>query len=238
MPHILGDHATIIIQTAKHCQPATSSPDQADALIAAVLHCIDLAGGITQASSPRFDTSPDKPVLGSRTRSTPTQAIPMNPVSRHHGTGSSTRPPSDTDSGYWRHEYQIAPSHFDRCDVIRRAARYLASLIQRDPKAPTGSLTARDVKVDILINGAGWPPADVARRYHVTERTVTLARIDDDRHPLTGQHWTPPEHNTFAAAAAREMRAAGVACVDIALSLQRNVNTVYAWTTGTRRAAA
>jgi hypothetical protein len=90
----------------------------------------------------------------------------MNPVQRHYGDGHSGRPPGATDSGYWRHEYQRVTSHFDRCEVVRRAAGFLASLLEVDPDAPRGELTEDHVRAQVLIEGQDWPLVDVARKFH------------------------------------------------------------------------
>jgi hypothetical protein len=146
-------------------------------------------------------------------------------------------PPSDLDSGYWRHEYNRVTTHFDRCEAIRRAALFLQRLLERDPNAPEGDLTDEHVNELILDNGAGWPPDDVARKYHRETRDVILLRIDAGKHPLTGKPWTPPELNLLARAAACEMRDHGMNSTDIGRALQRSANTVRTWTTRDRLAA-
>jgi hypothetical protein len=122
MTHILGEHAKLVIHTARHCHPNTHTPQQADALIEALLHCIDLAGGATAATKLDGTGTPDKLPTSNRTRSNQTAAPPMNPVHRRNGGNHSTPPTSDLDSGYWRHEYHRVTTHFDRCEAIRRAA--------------------------------------------------------------------------------------------------------------------
>jgi hypothetical protein len=126
---MIFQHAQTVAATAHDCQPSTHTPDQARAILQAVLDCIDLVGGVTQAARPRA-SAPDKPALANRTRATPTQPAPMNPVSHHYGAGRSERPPGDTDSGYWRNEYQRVHTHHDRCEVVRRAGTYLHGLVR------------------------------------------------------------------------------------------------------------
>jgi hypothetical protein len=235
--HILGEHAKLVIHTAKHCHPNTHTPDQADALMQAVLDCIDLAGGTTQATRLDGTGTPDKPPITNRTRTTTTAAIPMNPVHRRNTTGHSNAPTSDLDSSYWHHQYQRVHTHFDRCEVVRRAAHFLQRLLERDPHAPEGDLTDEHINQLILDNGPGWPPDDVARKYRRETRDVITIRIDHDRHPLTGKPWTPPEHNAFAAVEARSMRDAGLTSTQIARSLGCSASAVRMWTTKQRRAA-
>jgi hypothetical protein len=235
--HILGDHARLVIHTAKHCHPNTHTPQQADNLLEALLHCIDLAGGATAATKLDGTGTPDKLPVSNRTRSNQNAAVPMNPVHRRTTTSHSTSPTSDLDSGYWRHQYQRVHTHFDRCEVIRRAAHFLHRLLERDPNAPEGDLTDEHINQLILDNGTGWPPDDVARKYHREPRHVILLRIDHDRHPVTGKPWTPPEHNTFAAVEARSMRDAGLTSTQIARSLGCSASAVRMWTTRQRRAA-
>lgn len=234
--HVLGEHTLLVIRTAERCWPENTTPDQADHLLDAVLQCIDLAGGVTQATRPRA-ASPTHPAFANRTRANQGQAAPMNPVSRHHGTGASRRPPSDSDSAFWLNEYQRVSTHFDRCEVVRRAAEYLATLIHRDPDAPTRVFTEADQLASALLEGRGWPLEDVARKHNLPERTLVLARIDKGLHPLTGVPWTPPQENAFAARDAREMRARRMTNVDIASALGRNASTVREWTTNRRQAA-
>lgn len=236
MTHILGEHTELVITTAKTCRPGTHTPDQARALLEAVLQCIDLAGGVTAATRPRA-ASPAKPVFANRTRGNTGQAAPMNPVQRHYGDGHSGRPPGATDSGYWRHEYQRVTSHFDRCEVVRRAAGFLASLLEVDPDAPRGELTEDHVRAQVLIEGQDWPLEDVARKFHQEQRTVVRWRIEAGRHPLTGKPWTPPDGNFRAAIEARAMKAAGLFSTDIGEALGKSANTIRAWTTNRRLAA-
>jgi hypothetical protein len=235
--HILGDHARLVIHTARHCHPNTHTPTEADALLEALLHCIDLAGGATAATKLDGTGTPDKPPTTNRTRSNPVAAMPMNPVHRRNGSNHSTPPTSDLDSSYWRHEYQRVTTHFDRCEAIRRAATFLQRLLERDPNAPEGDLTDEHINQLILDNGAGWPPDDVARKYHREPRHVITLRIDAGKHPLTGKPWTPPELNLLAKAAACEMRDHGMNSTDIGRALQRSANTVRTWTTRDRLAA-
>jgi hypothetical protein len=235
--HILGDHARLVIHTAKHCHPSTHTPSEAEALMRAVLECIDLAGGATAATKLDGTGTPDKLPVSNRTRSSLTAAVPMNPVHRRNSGSQSSSPPSDLDSGYWRHEFNRVTTHFDRCEAIRRAALFLQRLLERDPNAPEGDLTDEHVNELILDNGAGWPPDDVARKYHRETRDVILLRIDAGKHPLTGKPWTPPELNLLARAAACEMRDHGMNSTDIGRALQRSANTVRTWTTRDRLAA-
>lgn len=237
MTHILGDHARQVIHTAKHCHPNTHTPEQANALMRAVLECIDLAGGTTQATRLDGTGTPDKPPVTNRTRTSTTGPVPMNPVHRRTSTGHSTSPSSDLDSGYWHHQYARVHTHFDRCEVVRRAAQFLQRLLERDPNAPEGDLTDEHVDELILVNGAGWPPQDVARKYHREPRDVIILRINAGKHPLTGKPWTPPELNLLARAAACEMRDYGMYSTDIGRALQRSANTIRTWTTRDRLAA-
>jgi hypothetical protein len=235
MPHILGDHASIVAQTASRTYPDLATPQEAHNRMLAVLQCLDLTG-LMPATRPRA-ASPAHPAFANRVRERQDRPVPMNPVAQHHGTGEARRPPGDNDSGYWRHEYDRVASHFDRCEVVRRAGRYLGSLLERDPKAPSGELSEKDLRADIVAMGPGFPVDDVARHFKVTPRAVHLAYIEAGLHPLSGRRWRAPEHNVFAAEAAREMRAGGVASVDIARALERSANTVRAWTTCRRQAA-
>lgn len=234
--HVLGGHVEIVIRTARRCYEDTHTHEGARALLDAVLQCIELVGGMTEATKPRA-ASPAYPVMANRTRSSQRQAAPMNPVQHHYGGGRSGRPPGDSDAGYWRHEYERVSNLHDRCEVVRRAADYLAGLIARDPHAPSRVWTEQDQIRSALLEGRGWPPADVAIRFHLTERTVALARIEEGQHPLTGQVWSAPDENLFAAQEARNMRAAGMANADIATALRRSASTVREWTTSRRRAA-
>jgi hypothetical protein len=234
---MIFQHAQTVAATAHDCHPNTHTPDQARAILQAVLDCIDLVGGVTQAARPRA-SAPEKPALANRTRATPTQPAPMNPVSHHYGAGRSERPPGDTDSGYWRNEYQRVHTHHDRCEVVRRAGAYLHGLVRRDPNAPQGDWTEDDLETDVLTEGHGWPLDVVARRFNtLTITTIATWRINDNRHPLTGKSWTPPDHKVFQAQAAREMRDAGLTSATIATSLGCSSSAVRMWTTRQRRAA-
>lgn len=234
--HLLGEHAQDVAISAQACRPDTHTTDQADRLMSALLQCIELVGGATAAVRPRA-ASPAHPAFSNRTRSHPLQLAPMNPVNHHHGSGASRRPGGDSDAGYWRHEYQRVDTHFDRCDVVRRAGAYLASLIARDLSIPAGEWTDDDTKAQVLIEGQGWDIETVAQRFRLTLATVAHYRIDNNRHPLTGRHWTPPTSNALAADAAREMKAAGLNSAMIGAALERSANTVRCWVTSHRRAA-
>lgn len=248
--HPLGLHAWLVVETGRACLPSVA-PEQARGLLEAVLQCIDLVGGTAQASRPQA-AAPAHPPTSGRTRATTNnpdraklRALPMNPGAGHHASAGSQPPPSDLDSSYWRREYTRVTDHADRCEAVRRAADYLASLIcapapqiDRDGKPiARGVFTDDDLREQALVEGHGWPLVDVARKLHVTERFVALARIDDGRHPLTGKKWTPPKDNQIAAHQARAMRDVGLTSTDIAAALERSASAVRMWTTQARRAA-
>lgn len=246
---LLGSHFTIMVATGRACQPSATSIEQADNLIAALTEAMDLVGAGIPAVRPRA-ASPDRPHHANRDRSVspvPERALarplPMNPVQRHHGTGGSQAPTSLLDSDYWRHQYTRVHDHWDRCEVIRRAAKYLASLLAPDPaELAAAAERAKMIKnpaleQQILVDGHGHHIHAVARSLNITVRAVAICRIQEGIHPVTGYQWTPPDDNHAAADQARAMKAAGLTSTDIGLALGRGASTVRNWTSGLRRAA-
>lgn len=236
--HPLGAHVWVVIETARGSRHDTTLPAAADAMLEALAQCMDMTSS-TPAARPRA-ASPEKPHFANRTRATHLSPVPMNPVQRHHSTASSRAPGSSRslDSGYWRHEYLRVNDHFDRCEVVRRAADYLASLLRLNPdqaESRSDGETEKDLRKRIAVEAHGHALRAAAERFD--RRSVIQARLEHGHHPIRGVAWTPPEENVFAAREARGMRDEGLTTADIARALGRNASTVRNWTTRARLAA-
>lgn len=258
--HPLGAHVWVVIRTALACQPDTSKPEEADALIRALGDCLDMASAVSAAKPPAL---PPSLALGNRTRGSMRAAPPMNPVQRHHSAGTSSAPRTLLDSIHWRREYLRVDNHFDRCEVVRRAAIHLASLLD-EPRACLKCRAAAAITLwdgdSCPLCGQNSPPiaravedeqqlreriAEQAAGHHLRaaaerfdRRSVIQARLEHGQHPVRGVPWTPPEDNHLAAHEARGMRDEGLTTADIARALGRNASTVRNWTTKARRLAA
>lgn len=264
--HPLGAHVWIVIRTALDCQPDKTEPEQADAMLAALGDCLDLASAVP-ASRPR-DATPTHPHFANRMRMSgdrdgrPVGRPPMNPVQRHYSSGESTAPTMLLDSAHWQREYRRVDIHFDRCEVVRRAAVYLASLLD-EPRAclkcraaaavtlwtgdqcplcgkdsPPVARAVEDeqqLRERIAVEARGHPLHAAAERFD--RRSVIQARLEHGQHPVRGVPWTPPADNHLAAHEARAMRDEGLTSTDIARALGRGAATVRNWTTKRRLAA-
>lgn len=264
--HPLGAHVWVVIRTALGCRPETSTPEEADALIRALGDCLDMASAVP-AARPRAAT-PTHPHFANRVRLSgdrdgrPRETPPMNPVQRHYSSAAGSAPTTRLDSAHWRREYQRVDTRFDRCEVVRRAAMYLASLLD-EPRAclkcraaAAATLWAGDqcplcgkdsprlaravedeqqLRERIAIEALGHPLRAAAERFD--RRSIIQARLEHGQHPVRGVKWTPPADNHLAAHEARAMRDEGLTSTDIARALGRSANTIRSWTTRIRRAA-
>jgi hypothetical protein len=237
--HALGERVWDIIAAARDCWHGTHHVHQADALMRQLAECMNLAS-TAPAVRPQA-ASPAAAPASNRTRGSLRAAAPMNPVQSHHSTATSRAPGSvrALDSAHWLNEYYRVEDHFDRCEVVRRAADYMAGLLRLDPDAVADRTVGEsedDLRERIAIEGYGHELAAVAERFPL--RSVVQARLAKGQHPVRGVAWTPPEDDYFAAREARTMRDAGVQVVDIASALGRKQNTVGRWVAKSRRSAA
>lgn len=241
--HPLGAHVWVLIDTARACRPDTHTEPQARALLDALAEAMDLASNVA-AAPPSLGVAEVPQTTRARIASRDGQPVgpaPMNPVRHHHGSGES-RAPGRTrtlDSVHWRHEYHRVEDLADRCEVVRRAAEHLATLVAPpEPIDVRAQETEAQLRQRVRDEGRGYPLRWVVENLRVEPRTVIIARIEKGLHPITGEHWTPPEDFAAAAEEARWMRDEGLNTADIARALDRNASTVRNWTTKARRMAA
>lgn len=260
--HPFGDHVWILIRQGLDCQTHNTRPEHTRPMVIALGQAMDMVGAGIAAVRPRAASAEVTPT-GHRdrwkagTKPDPEKILPlplpMNPTAGHHGGGKSDPPSAQLDSDFFRREHDRIDTHWDRCEVVRRAARHLAGLIRRDPDEEDAAITRalppkngqprKEPTLDeqVLEEGRGHPIDAVARHFQITIRQVAAIRNaakPKAQHPLRGLPWTPPQENAFAAEEARAMKAAGLTSTDIGAALGRGAAAVRNWTSERRRRAA
>lgn len=208
-----------LTDAAQRCQPETHSYAERDVLMDAVLDALVASAGVSSAQ------------VGVTSKGTESRGGPSG--EGEHG-----------DAGWWLIEYRRVHGHFDRCEVVRRAGWFLASLYVRPVRgydgAQYGIATETRLQLDArILTKSGWSVREVSVWARVTEREVERVRIQARRDPTTGLVIPAPADGAQAAQAACLMAEAGGKSPDIAVLLDRPERTVRHWIrTGRAKAAA